>query len=148
MLRLTKGASFALNEPTGSMFLLRQLWICIILLGLGLGPITIQALQISPCCCVATSESATCTCENEPGSLPCGITCAPERAEAVLLPALLAPQNTVAAVLVAPMVIVCMVEPGSLRPDSRPEIPAGWVLPTSPPLMPSLLNLPPPPRPC
>lgn len=122
--------------------MLRHLWLAIVLLSLGLGPLMLQSLKQTACCCTSQVPTASCHCQEQPDS-HCGLECAPEPLQAVLQAAVDPPQDRLVAfdVLVKILVILHSYEE---PPDARLRLAAGWILPSSPPIRASLLNLPPP----
>jgi len=122
--------------------MLRYLWLAIVLLSLGLGPLMLPALKQTACCCTSQVPTAQCHCSEQPDS-HCGLECAPELLQAVLEAAVDPPQDRVVAVAVLTEILVIL---NSYQdpPDGRLSLSAGWRLPSSPPLLASVLNLPPP----
>ncbi|MCW5865622.1 hypothetical protein ABS71_01075 [bacterium SCN 62-11] len=122
--------------------MLRHLWLAIMLLSLGLGPVMLQALKQTACCCTSQVPTAQCHCSEQPDS-HCGFECAPEPLQAVLEAAVDPPQDRVVALAVLTEILVVL-QTYQEPPDGRLSLAAGWILPSSPPLLASVLNLPPP----
>ncbi len=123
---------------------LRQFWLALLLLGLGFGPLAMQALESHGCCCTSQVASAQCHCQDEPDSRShCGLDCAPENPIAILQSVTSYPQKKILAIAFCQRlvtILVTLTDPG----DARLGVAAGWVLPSSPPLLASHLDLPPP----
>lgn len=122
--------------------ILRHLWLVMALLGLGLGPLMSQALKQTACCCTSQVPTAVCHCQEQPDS-HCGLECAPEFPQAVFVAPVDPPQDRVAALVVLTEILV-LLQAYQEPSDGRLSLASGWILPTSPPLLASLLNLPPP----
>ncbi len=123
--------------------MLRQLWLAMVLLSLGFGPLVLQALQRTGCCCTSKVPTAICHCQELPDDSHCGLKCASEPLQAVLEGSVDPPQDRMTAVAVLTEILV-LIPSYKEPPDGRLNLSAGWVLPSSPPLRASLLNLPPP----
>lgn len=128
------------------MGVLRRFWLGLMLLCLGFGPLALQALAQRGCCCTAEVSSSKCDCQERPDSHShCGLDCAPQLPAAVFPSDPTPTQEHVYAVLFVER-LVAILRTVRLEEDSRLSLSAGWVLPSSPPLLESRLNLPPPAR--
>lgn len=124
---------------------MRQLWLCVLLLALGLSPAVLQGMASSGCCCATVQPVKQCCCHDQADSPSCGFSCTSDQPQALLVgSALSVPQEKLAAVAwCCEMVGVLLRSPVKCL-DTRQQVPGGWVLPRSPPLLATLLNLPPP----
>jgi len=115
-----------------------------VLLALGLSPAVFQVMGSRACCCAAIQSERPCCCHDQPDSSTCGLSCNPEQSQALLQSPLVVPQERLAAIALCCEMVVVFVRLPLESLDTRQQVPGGWVLPLSPPLLASLLNLPPP----